>query len=828
MREWCLLAALLGWPASGVVGEETLREETPSDRPAAPAWDAPVQALLTEYCQGCHTGKQVKGGFHLDLLRSDLEARGSSQAWGRALRQLQKGTMPPRDEPQLASEERQQLVEQIDRRLKQAEASRRAAEGRVVLRRLNRVEYERTVCDLLGIEAELKELLPLDTAAHGFDNIGEALHVSSFLMERYLEAADVALDMAIANRPQPPRRNTRYHLHETHVVKNASERVFRRDGETVVLFSSSPWQSVGLSPFYPPDRGHYRFRISASARQSAGKPVTYRVDAGLMLMTGKMHLVGYYDAPAEESAVIEFVDRLEPRNTIRITPYGLASAQVVDKVGADEFDGPGLAVDWVDVDGPIHEEWPPASHRRIFGDLPQAPAPQFNQPDRLEVVSEHPLQDAEAILRRFIRRAFRRPVTDEEVRPFVQLVESRLQDQQSFEQALRVGLTAVLVSPQFLFLRERPGRLDDVALANRLSYFLWNTMPDDQLLAVAEQGAPLSSASDQTSGEAVPLHEPAILRRQVERLLDDPKAQAFVENFVGQWLGLRDLDATEPSHLLHPEFDDLLKVSMLREVELFFAEVLRSDLPVTQFVASDFSLLNGRLARHYGIPGVQGFAFRKHPLPPEAHRGGVLTMAAVLKVTANGTNTSPVTRGAWVLDRILGIPPPPPPENVAALEPDIRGATTIREQLAKHRQMTACQGCHALIDPPGFALESFDVIGGWRDRYRQVGWFRGAEEVTIDGRRMPYYVGLHVDPSDVLADGRSFRDIDELKSLLLKDPAQIARALTVRLVTYATGGPPETADQPLIDDIVARAREANYGFRALIHAVVQSDLFLMK
>jgi hypothetical protein len=311
----------------------------------------------------------------------------------------------------------------------------------------------------------------------------------------------------------------------------------------------------------------------------------------------------------------------------------------------------------------------------------------------------------------------------------------------------------------------------------------------------------------------------------VERLLNHPKAAAFTENFVGQWLGLRDIDFTEPSHILYPEFDDMLKVSMVREAELFFAEVLKHDLSLTNFVASDFTMLNGRLAKHYGIPGVDGWEFRKVPVPAESHRGGVLTMASVLKVTANGTSTSPVMRGAWVLERILGTPPPRPPENVAALEPDIRGATTIREQLAKHRKIASCASCHTKIDPPGFALENFDVIGGWRDNYRTSG--NGAV-VMVDGRRMPYHKGKPVDPADVLPDGRKFKNIDELKQLLLTDKDQLARALTEKLVTYATGGAPAAADKPEFETIVGKCREKNYGLRTLVQEIVRSKVFQTK
>jgi hypothetical protein len=264
---------------------------------------------------------------------------------------------------------------------------------------------------------------------------------------------------------------------------------------------------------------------------------------------------------------------------------------------------------------------------------------------------------------------------------------------------------------------------------------------------------------------------------------------------------------------------------MVKETELTFAEILKNDLSLTSFVASDFTMLNGRLARHYGIAGVDGWEFRKTTLPPESHRGGVLTMASVLKVTANGTSTSPILRGAWVLERILGTPPPRPPADIPAVEPDIRGATTIREQLAKHRQLASCATCHSKIDPPGFALENFDVIGGWRENYRTSG--RG-QTVMIHGSRMPYLKGPKVEAGDVMPTGERFRDIDEFKQLLLKDKDGLARALARKLLTYATGGPAEAADQADLDAVVGAIRGKNYGFRSLVHEIVQSPLFRNK
>jgi hypothetical protein len=769
-----------------------------------------IRPILNKHCRECHGGEKPKGDFSLEKLSPDFTDKASRDRWLAVAEQLKAGTMPPKSKPRPSNKDSQTLKDWITAQTEAADLAQRAVQGRVPLRRLNRVEYENTIRDLLGIDIDLQDLLPLDSSANGFDNNSDAQHVSSFLLERYLEAADTALSVAIANGPQPPLFKKRLSCKNDHTVKVADEKVFRIIDDTVVNFTSVPWQAITVSQFYPPDRGRYRFRLSVSGFQSGTKPVTFRVDAGPMLMGTKNHLVSYFDAPADKPTIIEFTDHLEARSTIRIHPYGLAPSQMVHKIGADKYDGAGLAIHYVEVEGPLHDTWPPTSHTRIFGNLAQAKAPTYNRPNRVEVVSKNPEVDAERIIRDFAQRAFRRPVADDDIKPILALVRARMAEKYSFEQAVRVGLKAVLVSPRFLFLQEEPGKLDDYALANRLSYFLWSTMPDEELLAAAKQKE---------------LRKPEVLRAQVERMLKSPKAEAFTQNFVGQWLGLRDIDFTEPSMLLYPEFDHMLKVSMVRETELFFAEIIKNNLSLTNFVSSDFTMLNGRLAKHYGIPGIDGWEFHKATLPKDSHRGGVMTMASVLKVTANGTNTSPVVRGAWVMDRILGTPPPRPPADVPAIEPDIRGATTIREQLAKHRQIASCASCHAKIDPAGFALESFDVIGGWRDNYRTTG--RG-EAVIIEGRRMHYLKGPKIDPADVLPDGQKFRNIDELKELLLRDKDQLARAMTERLLTYSTGAAPVSTDRAEVERIVNSVRKTDYGFRTLVHEVVQSSLFRSK
>lgn len=772
------------------------------------AADNPAKSFFSQHCQSCHAGPKPKGDFRIDSLTQNFADESNRRKWSAVLEQVKKGAMPPEGKPRPAADKSKQLVDWIGGRVAAAEAAR----GRVVLRRLNRAEYENTIRDLLSVEVDLNDLLPADTSTSGFDNSAEALHVSSYLMENYLEAADRVLDAAIASGPRPPTIKKRYDIKDEKSVKPTGS-VYRHVDDGVAIFSS--WVSaniqVTLWQFQTRARGRYRFRISGYGFQTE-KPVTFHVMAGPMNAAAQQYLIDYFDVPANKPTVVEFVEPMEPQLTIRIIADGLGAIPPdVEKVGADNYKGRGLVVQWVDVEGPLLEAWPPESHRRIFGDLRQAQAPNTDDRSRREVVSEQPLVDAERILRQFTRRAFRRVVTDDDIKPYLARVRSRLEQNYSFEQAMRVALKAVLVSPHFLFLREKPGKLNDFALASRLSYFLWSSMPDEELLTLAEQGK---------------LNRSDALREQVERMLRDPKVAAFTRNFAGQWLSLRAIDATTPDYQLYPEYDDILKVSMVKEVLLFFDEVLKSDLSLTNFASSDFSMLNGRLAKHYGIPGVEdGLEFRKVTLPPESHRGGVLTMGAVMKVTANGTTTSPILRGAWVLDRLLGTPPPKPGVDVEAVEPDIRGATTIRQQLAKHRERAECAGCHAKIDPPGFALENFDVIGGWRDRYRSIG---AGEPAVVDGRKMRYLYGPAVDSADVLPDGRAFRSIDEFKQLLLSDKDQLARALAKKLLAYGTGAEPTASDQPEIEAVVSRIRDKNYGLRTLVHEVVQSRVFQHK
>jgi mono/diheme cytochrome c family protein len=759
-----------------------------------------VQSFFAEHCLRCHGPSETKGDLRLDQLGDDLSQSRTFERWREILDRIESGEMPPAEEPRPKPERAAAVAKMIATRLDAAAVTERA-EGRVVLRRLNRVEYENTVRDLFDVDVAVKEILPEDTISHGFDNVAAALNMSSVQIERYLEAADAVLDAAVAPVHKLESTKERYDLYDS-LPKWFVAGVWKQD-DGVILFRNSNQSATGLNKWRAPAAGRYRFRVSASGH-NAPTPVAMAVLLGEFNVSGNpIQHHGYFDVPAGEPTIFEFEKRVLLRsNTFKVAPVSLPFVYINHK-SMPEYPGPGLKIHWIEVEGPLPEAWPTESYRRVFGDV---------DPQR------GTLADAEKLIRKFLPKAFRRPVTSGEEASFTAIVAESLESGQPFAAALRAGYKGVLTSPKFLYFRETPGRLDDHALASRLSYFLWSTMPDDTLNELARSGE---------------LRKPEVLNAQVERMLRDPKAKAFTENFTGQWLGLRNIAATSPDKTLYPEFDELLQWSAVRETELFFDELLTHDLCVRNFIDSDFAMLNGRLAKHYGIPDVHGVAMRKVALKPEYHRGGVLTHASVLKVTANGTSTSPVVRGAWVLDRILGRPAPPPPPNVPAVEPDIRGATTVREQLSKHRASATCASCHARIDPPGFALESYDVIGGRRDRYRVV----AERKDWVNNRTGPlgkylaayqYGLGKTVEAGDVLSDGRRFTDLAEYKKLLLADPQPVYRAITEKLITYATGQPVGFSDHAAVNKILADARSSDYGLRSLIHGIVSGELFQNK
>jgi hypothetical protein len=503
---------------------------------------------------------------------------------------------------------------------------------------------------------------------------------------------------------------------------------------------------------------------------------------------------------------------------------------------------PGVAFQWLEVEGPLPEPAARSGYQLMFGSLPlrrlsagepggvtvqiapepRNPAPQdiprFRAPRlqdvNVEVVAsaEHPRQDAERLLRAFLARAYRQPPEPRDLQRFLALFDQQFALGHGFAKSLLASYTAVLASPGFLYLQEDPGKLSGYALAARLALFLWNSPPDEELRAAASSGR---------------LNDPAVLKAQTERLLNDPRSRRFVDAFTDHWLDLRKIDDTSPSTTLYNDYelDDPLKLAAVEETRLFVAELLKQDLPARNVIQSDFTFLNERLARHYGVPGVTGAGMRRVALPKDSVRGGLLTQASVLKVTANGTTTSPVLRGVWIMERILGFHASPPP-SVPAVEPDIRGAVTIRQQLDRHRADPSCASCHRKIDPPGFALESFDVMGGWRDRYRAASDTAKPEPgIGFSGQRYAFHYALPVDSAGVLPGGQPFRNIVEFKRLLLQHEEQtVARNLAGQLATYATGAPVSFSDRSQIEEILRKTRASGYGVRS----IVQSSLFQNK
>jgi hypothetical protein len=703
--------------------------------------------------------------------------------------------MPPAKKPRPDATSSQKIQRLLAESICDAENQRAG----VVLRRLNRREYENTVRDLFQTDVQITGL-PEDTSTDGFDTVGEGLAVSAEAMQAYLDAADSVLD-AVFGEPTKPK----FIRHETNLLKQVDwkgrptdgqfGKMFRVTDDGLVIFQSGycPTNLVNFARLQAP-AGTYRGTMRVRAVQS-DKPVTLRIYAGDTIVNRReRHLVGYYDVPPDKWTTIEFVDQLvQDGGTFQPKCYNTKDT----RKDADTYPEPGIEIGDIVIEGPI-DAWPPPSRAYLFGDV---------DPETATV------KEAKEVIVRILPDAFRRLVTSEEVAPYLKIFQESITAGNQFKEALRVSLKAILCSPEFLFLDEPGGdKIGAYAFASRLAYFLWSSTPDRELLKLAGTGA---------------LSDPSVIKIQIERMLGDPKAKAFTKNFTGQWLDLRHINFTEPDANLYPEFDELLRLSMVSETELFFQEILDKDLSLLNFIESGFTYLNGRLASHYGIEGVVGQKFRRVKLPPDSMRGGLLTQASILKVTANGTYTSPVLRGVWVLENILGTPTSPPPDNVGSVEPDTRGATTLRQELAKHREAKSCSACHRKIDPPGFALECFDPIGGFRARYRTMaesGERPGISQAPFTWKWVRFRIGLPVDATGRMSDGEQFTDIRDFKKLLAHDPDQLARNLTVKLLTYATGRKIGFADRIRVEVIVNNSRNQGYGFRSLIHAVAQSEL----
>jgi hypothetical protein len=765
-----------------------------------------LDSFLRTNCYDCHQGADAEAGFDVARLGVDLTDAAVQKQWVRLFDRVQQGEMPPADGQALEPEAKATFLNAAGDWLRLHQLAENAQFGRVRARRLTRREIERSLHDLLGIDIPLADQLPEESRSAGFTTVADGQAMSHFLLERHLAVVDVALDEAFRRALSPPDKYEQ-HLDAREVARRDPRRRTREPEmreDQAVVWSSGLIFYGRIPATTAPEDGWYRFRVRvAGLKLPASGGVWTTVRSGLCVSSAP--LLAYITAfeATEEPREIEFDAWLPRRHMLEIRPGDttLKRARFAGgQVGAGEGEPqnvPGIAIERITIER-IHQGADDDRLRRLlFGDLAaQADA----QGQRFTPQSVSPREDAVRLLERFARRAFRRPVTKEQLAGCAEFALTALDEGKDLAEALRLGYRAILCSPRFLYLTETPGALDDYAIAARLSYLLTGSIPDARLTELADAGR---------------LRDAATLRSETDRLLAGRGGLRFLEDFAAQWLDLDQIDFTQPDTKLFPDFDAIVQNSMLDETHTYLETMLRENASVARLMDSDFTFLNSRLARFYGIGGVEGDALRRVTLLPQHHRGGLLTQGAVLKVTANGTNTSPVIRGVWVSERLLGETIPPPPDNVPAIEPDIRGATTIREMLAKHRSQPSCASCHVKIDPPGFALENFSPAGQWRDRYVQL----------IDGRRE---TGAEVDASYALPDGREFSGVDEFRRLTAAEPQRLARSVAQKLLIYGTGAPISFADRQAVDDLVAQAKQHDYGLRSIIHAVVTSPTFLSK
>ncbi len=774
----------------------------------------PLPGFLKTYCVECHGSEKQKGDRRFDELSAQLEGIAEAEAYQEILDQLNLAEMPPDDEKQPSEEELKRIVSWLTGALTEARESARAYAGEVVMRRLNRVEYHNTVRDLFSFsmdDFDPTTTFPSDDAVDGFDNIGEGLVISDYLLRSYLEAARKIADKAVRPGPRPEMIHYRSEGQE---ISGHS----RGDRPEIARMTISLRQPLGISILDKkrgvPADGHYVIRTRALAHQrksrykdedlryNSDEPMRMSISIDSRELGPTAHrTIGDFEIPDDEIIEIEHRVWLDKGFTFHLHwangPNGSFKRimrKVLPKYTDDAIyplrnppemyigSGPELHVYSLEIEGPFYEEWPLPGFSRYFPNPPEKPDADY----------------LDASLTRLAQKAFRRPVSDEELQPYMALAQRHLEEKNDFWAAAKYGMRAILASPNFIYLAEPAqetgsGEVSDFELASRLSSFLWSSMPDDELFSLAEKGTLLN---------------PNILRQQVDRMLGDPKSTALVENFVGQWLGLRKLGEMPPD----PEqnrayYEDHLEAAMKHETRLLFQHLLEEDGSILQFVDCDYTYLNGALARHYGIPGVEGETFRRVNLKPEHRRGGLLGHGSILTATSNGVETQPVVRGVWVMENLMGTPPTPPPPDVEPIEPDTRGVSTMRDLMEKHRNNPTCFECHRKIDPLGLAMEQFDHIGAWRDRYSKT---------------------LPIDATGEMPDGTVFEGADGIRKYLLDRPEQFTRCLTEKLLIYALGRRLSFTDRADIDRIVEEMPDHKNGLRELVQQIVACETFRTK
>ena len=819
--------------------------------------DPVVGKFVQRYCMDCHDADTEKGDRSFEPFLKSPSAVSQHATLEEILEQLNLGEMPPKkrkvDQP--ADAERRKIVSEITRYLTAVETSAKPAS--TVMRRLTRYEYNSTIRDLLGVDtdaADMTRLFPTDPRTHGFANLGSSQALSEHQLGLYMDAARRYLDMALVfGRKQPESQKWVFKPRDFNGEKNnvgtVRYRVWGKDYEHLDIAHGQP---VDSGPTYPrelarkgvPVDGRYRIRVTATAigRKHPYDPAIFPNDLSVPLQLGLWHvpdesflgkrasegrvLIGAYDLSDNERMEIEetvwmpagslpfvhwingpgaskrimrvLTERYHPeaerRSQTKVDRFREQGAKVpedalVQKVWiSDLYQGPRVRLYGLEIEGPLHDQWPPSGHRNIAG--------METDPEKLNV--------AEVIVS-FAAKAFRRPVRQDEVAHQIAFVREQMAGGVNKVEALKQGLTAILTSPRFLFLDEgdpaESDPLDGHQLASRLSYALWSSMPDARLTNLVADGR---------------LHDAKIFAAEIDRLLDDSRSAAFVEHFTDAWLHLYKIGSMPPGDKQFPAYyRGRLEPAMKTETRMFVGDALKHNRPVQHLLSSRSTFVNGSLARHYGLTNIAGNAFQKIVFPANIRRAGLLGHASVLTATANGVETSPVVRGVWVLENILGTPPSPPPPDVPPIEPDTRGATTIREQLAKHRDVPACADCHAKIDPWGFALEFYDPIGGFRERYPII-----REDGRISERQ-----GRPIDGAGNLPGGGFVRDDSSLRTELLARRDMFTRNLVRKILTYAIGRELTFRDNAEVEQITQQVIQSGYGFRDLARLCLGSQIF---
>ncbi len=803
---------------------------------AAVTFRTRVLPVLDAHCTKCHGVEKQKAKLSLAGPRKPEQLGAERDLFFHVLDKLEAGEMPPEDEAKLSDAERKTIIDWVRGDFTDLQIANQRRDGRSKLRRLNRAEYANTIQDIFGIRPTVGLDLPEDGRVDGYDKVSAALPLSASGAGGYLRMSEEILNWMIryvpkqkapaiplaSTGPLDPTRTS--HVLAQESGQSAGQNTVLED-HTIVSYNSDT--NSGRFDYGTRIPGMHRIRISVYGYQT-DKPLPFGIYVGHTSAYPQiLDLAKILEASPGKPTVIEteiylrtsdLNDRAAVGDSIRLIPYGLG-VPVPKNSKAEGYKGPGLACQWIDVEEP---EVPLSGDRWLTADFPKAldeelrnthNAPFDQRPVLTPANPKKPNQSKsvnrqeflaimEATFKRIGARFYRRDLTRPELDQILSDITKQLDAGAPMEKPFLDQVSQMMTSPDFLCVIEKPGKLSNFALASRLAYFLWNSTPDEQLLEAARKNQ---------------LNNPKVLHDQTERMLKDPRSARFVTDFVNQWLGLRALDDTSPDKNLYPEYDEFLKLSSAMETEAFFRRCLTENLSVKNFVAAPWVLANDRLAKLYGLENVAGPQLREVPLPDGSPYGGLWTQSAVLKVTANGTNTSPVKRGRWVAERLLGIPIPPPPPNIKPVDPDTRGAKTLREQLALHSSDASCAACHAKFDPYGFALESFDVTGGYRKNFRQ-----------LQPGKTTWREGLPVDCSGKTPDGQPFSGIVELRQSLAKKPDQLARGVTRHLITYATGTPPTVLDQPAIEKIIKSTTPEDYGLRSLIHALIQSEIFQNK